>query len=76
MRRFRHWRAKTLDQEELFDLADAMHNIGGILADYGAWTDDEKYRQLYLRPFDSKCGNKSIRLEEFLQSRLDEHSKK
>jgi hypothetical protein len=67
---------KGLDQEELFDLADALHNIGGILADYGAWTDDEKYRRLYLRPFDRKWGNKSIRLEEFLQSRLDEHLKK
>ena len=67
---------KALDQEELFDLADALHNIGGILADYGAWTDDEKYPRLYLRPFDQKWGNKSFRLEEFLQSRLDEHSKK
>jgi hypothetical protein len=37
---------KSLDQEELFDLADALHNIGGVLADYGAWTDDEKYRRL------------------------------
>src|SRR5262249_29098269 len=67
---------KALDQEELFDLADALHNIGGIVADYGAWTDDETYRRLYLRPFDQKWGNKSLRLEEFLQSRLDEHSKK
>ena len=66
---------KALDQEELFDLADALHNIGGILADYGAWTDDEKYRRLYLRPFDRKWGRKSLRLEEFLQSRLDEHLK-
>lgn len=67
---------KTLDQEELFDLADALHNIGGIFVDYGAWTDDEKYRRLYLRPFDRKWENKSIRLEEFLQTRLDEHLKK
>jgi hypothetical protein len=66
---------KALDQDELFDLADALHNIGGILADYSAWTDDEKYRRLYLRPFDRKWGNKSIRLEEYLQSRLDEYSK-
>jgi hypothetical protein len=69
-------RNKALDQEELFDLADALHNIGGILADYGAWTDDEKYRQLYLRPFDRKWGNKSIGLEEFLQTRLEQHLKK
>jgi hypothetical protein len=65
----------ALDQKEILDLADALHNIGGILADYGAWTDDEMYRRLYLRPFDRKWGNKSLRLEEFLQSRLDEHSK-
>jgi hypothetical protein len=63
-------RTIKLDQEELFDLADALHNIGGILADYGAWTADEKYRQLYLRPFDRKWGNESLRLEAFLQSRL------
>jgi hypothetical protein len=67
---------KGLDSEELFDLADALHNIGGVLADYGAWTDDEKYRQLYLRPFDQKWGAKGLRLEQFLQSRLDEYSKK
>jgi hypothetical protein len=67
---------KARDVEELFDLADALHNIGGILVDYGAWTDDEKYRRLYLRPFDVKWGSKSIRLEQFLQSRLDEHSTK
>jgi hypothetical protein len=64
---------KALDQQELFDLADALHNIGGLLVDYGSWTDDEKYRRLYLRPFDEKWGNKGFRLEQFLQSRLDEH---
>jgi hypothetical protein len=41
---------KALDNDELFDLADAMHNVGGILADYGVWTDDDKYQRLYLRP--------------------------
>jgi hypothetical protein len=66
---------KALDQEELFDLADALHNIAGILAGYGVWTDDEKYRRLYLRPFDRKWEKKSIRLEEFLQSKLNEYSK-
>jgi hypothetical protein len=65
---------KALGQEELFDLADALHNIAGILVDYGACTDDEKYRRLYLRPFDRKWENKSIRLEEFLQFKLDENS--
>src|SRR6266700_1088726 len=66
---------KDLNHEELFDLADAMHNIAGIIMDYGAWTDDEKYRELYLRPFDAKWGKNSIRLEQFLESRLREHLK-
>jgi hypothetical protein len=63
-----------LNREEIFDLADAMHNIGGIFVDYGSWTDDEKYRQLYLRPFDTKWGKNGFGLEKFLQSRLEEHS--
>jgi len=63
------------NHEELFDLADAMHNIGAIFVDYGAWTDDEKYRRLYLRPFDTKWSKGSIRLESFLESRLQEHLK-
>ena len=66
---------KHLNCEELFDLADAMHNIAEIITDYGAWTDDEKYRKLYLRPFDAKWGSKSIGLERFLESRLQEHMK-
>ena len=64
---------KALELEELFDLGDALHNIGGILVDYGAWTDDETYRRLYLRPFDLKWGNKSLQMEQFLQSRLDQY---
>jgi len=68
-------RCNNIDEEELFDLADAMHNVGGIITDYGIWTDDEKYRRLYLRPFDKKWGNSSIRLEEYLESRLKEHQK-
>jgi hypothetical protein len=58
------------DGEELFDLADAMHNVGGIFMDYGGWTDDEKYRERYIRPFDQKWGEKSIRLEGYIESRL------
>jgi hypothetical protein len=45
---------KTIDQQELFDLADALHNIGSLVVDYGSWTDDERYRRPYLRPFDEK----------------------
>jgi hypothetical protein len=65
----------ALDQEALFDLVDAMHNSSGIIVHYGSWTDDEKYRRLYLRPFDEKWGKKSLRLEQFLQSRLEEYLK-
>src|SRR5438477_192112 len=65
---------RALQHEELFDSVDALHNIGGIFADYGAWTDDERYRQLYLRPFDQRWGDQGLRLEQFLQSRLEEHS--
>ena len=61
--------------EELFDLADAMHNVAAIVTDYGVWTDDERYREWYLRPFDQKWGAKSIRLEECLETLLHEHSK-
>jgi hypothetical protein len=65
---------KEFNREELFDLADAMHNISGIIADYGSWTDDEKYRRLYLRPFDAKWGNNSICLEQFIESRLGQQT--
>lgn len=63
-----------LGREELFDLGDALHNIGMIFTDYGGWVDDEKYRQLYLRPFDAKWGKNSISLEQCLQAHLEEHS--
>lgn len=62
--------AKALDRDEIHDLADALHNIGGLLADYGSWTDDEKYRRYYLRPFDAKWGSRGLHLEAFLESRL------
>jgi hypothetical protein len=67
-------RSGEVDTEELFDLADAMHNVGDLIANYGAWTDDAKYRRLFLRPFDLKWEGRSIRLEEYLESRLKEHS--
>lgn len=67
--------ASKLDQEEIHALADAMHNVGGIFADYGAWTDDEKYRELYLRPFDAQWGKSAFRLEDFLECRLREYSR-
>ncbi|HMF18403.1 MAG TPA: hypothetical protein VKE98_14430 [Gemmataceae bacterium] len=64
-----------IDHAELFDLADAMHNVATIVMDYGAWTDDKKYREYYLRPFDAKWGKTSIQLEQYLESRLQEHLK-
>jgi len=63
--------SRRIDLEELHDLADAMHNIGAIFADYGDWTDDDKYRELYLRPFDEKWRKKFFRLEQFLDERLN-----
>jgi len=63
--------AHSISSEELFDLADAMHNIASVITDYGSWTDDERYRELFLRPFDAKWGNSGIRLEGYLQSRLE-----
>jgi hypothetical protein len=64
------FRSSEINSQELFDLADAMHNVASIITDYGDWTDDERYRELYLRPFDAKWGAQSIRLEEVLESRL------
>lgn len=61
-------------QEELHDLGDAMHNIGLIFTDYKEG-DDEKYRKLYLRPFDARWGKNSMGLEQCLQSQLEEHSR-
>jgi hypothetical protein len=68
-----HARAGDINQEAMFDLADAMHIVAEVLTDYGAWVDDEKYRALYLRPFDTKWGQRSIQLEQFLERRLREH---
>jgi hypothetical protein len=61
------------EQQEIQALADAMHNVGSIFSDYGAWTDDKKYRALYLRPFDSQWGRSTFRLEEYLDGRLQEY---
>lgn len=65
---------RAISHDELHDLADAMHNISGIIAYYGSWVDDEKYRQIYLRPFDEKWGKAGFSLERFLQARLEEYA--
>jgi hypothetical protein len=63
-------RTEDLGEAELFDLADAMHNVGDLITDYGSWTDDAKYREFYLRRFDEKWRGETMGLEEFLESRL------
>ncbi|HEX3314856.1 MAG TPA: hypothetical protein VHR72_08205, partial [Gemmataceae bacterium] len=68
-------RTDELSDECLFDLADAMHNIGGLISDYGAWTDDAKYRERYLRRFDEKWNGRNINLEAYVESRLKEYLK-
>ncbi|MFT3991566.1 MAG: hypothetical protein QM680_09150 [Luteolibacter sp.] len=57
---------KVHEYSQLRDLANAMSHIAGILADYGAWIDDVKYRDLYLRAFDEQWGDLGLRLEERL----------
>src|SRR5687767_8768013 len=51
---FMRLRSQTLGLNpiELYALADALHNIAELLTDYGTWVDDEKFRKLYLQPFD------------------------
>lgn len=61
--------------EEAQDLADAMHNIAELLVDYGVHLDDERYRALYLRPFDRRWAQDGFGLEQFLESRLSRYSK-
>jgi len=66
---------KELDVDEAHDLADAMHNIGDLLVDYGVRLDDEKYRELYLRPFDRRWAHDGFGLEQFLESRLKRYNR-
>lgn len=62
--------------EELYDVADALHNANGVLADYGSWIEDEEYRRLYLQPFDSKWAHKTFSLEDYLKERIEHHQAK
>lgn len=63
---------EPISGDQLFDLGDALHNISGIISDYGAWTDDEKYRELYLRPYDRRWASVSFSLESFLNEKIQE----
>jgi hypothetical protein len=60
--------------QQLHDLADALHNVSGILGDYGAWIDDQEYRRLYFKHYDTLWGDKYLALERFLDERIAFHS--
>jgi hypothetical protein len=64
------------DAEQLSELGDAMHNIAGVLLDHGTWIEDEKYRELYLRPYDTRWGSRGIALEKYLDERIDLYSRR
>ncbi|MDF3057034.1 MAG: hypothetical protein K0R17_1249 [Rariglobus sp.] len=64
------------EKEELHDLGDALHNISGILGNYGAWIEDEEYRRLYIRPYDAKWSSKTLNLEQFLDESIRSYSEK
>jgi hypothetical protein len=69
-----HVGQNTANQEELRDLADALHNISGILGDYGAWIDDMKYREMYLRRYDNQWAKEGFGLERFIDERVAYYS--
>jgi hypothetical protein len=64
-----------IDSGELFALADALHNVPELLTDYGAWVNDTKFRELYLRPFDERWAAKAFSLEEFLDRQLQSYAR-
>jgi hypothetical protein len=65
--------SKNVNPAELHALADALHNLPSMLLDYGGWTDDERYRDLYLRPFDARWGAGAFSLEMFVQDKIREY---
>ena len=60
---------------ELRDLADALHNVSGILVGYGCWVDDAKYRELYLRPFDATWANGGFGTVSFVDARIAHYTR-
>ena len=64
--------AQYSDASQLRDLGDALHNISGVLGDYGAWIEDGEYRRLYVRPYDEKWKSSGFRMERGLEKFLDE----
>jgi hypothetical protein len=69
-------RNKNFNEDQLHDLADALHNISGILGNYGTWIGDKEYRRLYLKHFDTVWGSKGLALEAFLDERIKFHTEK
>jgi len=59
-----------IESEELFALADALHNVPSLLTNYGDWIDDEKFREVFLRPFDRRWSVKAFSLEQFLNRQM------
>jgi len=68
----RNYDATQAEREEIADLGDALHNLAQFLTEYGEWIDDEKFRKLFIRPFDEKWGDSSINLEKILKHELKE----
>jgi hypothetical protein len=76
-RAFLELRNRTIKEEDqIHDLGDALHNVSGVLVSHGAWIEDEEYRRLYLRPYDTRWRGRGLMLESFLQERVEFHSKK
>src|SRR6266536_202512 len=57
------WENEPAELAARRDLADALHNVPSMLQKYGAWINDERFRSIYLRPFDKQWGHKVFRLE-------------
>jgi hypothetical protein len=70
--RYRALGSRPILGNQLHDLADALHNTSAILTDYGGWTDDEKFRELYLRHYDRKWAESGFGLEAFLDEKIAE----
>ena len=68
-------RMGELQDEYVTALANAMHNISSLIGAYDCgYVNDEKYRRMYLRPFDEYWrtrGASPIQLEAELDNALD-----
>jgi len=64
------------DKQQLHELGDALHNVSGILANYGSWIEDEAYRAIYIRPYDAKWGSKGVNLEAALEHYTEQYKEK